>query len=593
MRNLSVFQTLFYGITVVIGLMVVGAYLLISDFIEDYSFEQVEQSLYHQTLVFSSFMEREQSFEPYKPGINLDILEQEEGERFTIISKSGVVLYDSDADPAQMDNHANRPEVLSAIKNGWGSSRRYSQSIKKDMIYVARKVELKNGNYGFVRVSLPLKEHLTLLTGIRITFIEAFLIAGLLGLLVAYFFSRSFARRIGRISNLAIAIADQDLEFETEFKTLLPKELNQLVEALKDTAKRMQKLFKKVNREKQKLKGIIEDITQGLVVISKKNFISLVNSPAKQILGDIDKQRGKFWEVLPDSKIVKTIKHVQKTHETTKLAWQSGTNYYDVHLKYFPKVKETFIIFNDITEFVKLENIKREFVANVSHELRTPLTAIKGFLEGVEEGKPFPENHLGIIRRNTDRLIAMVEDLLSLSELENNYLKLHKESFDLASLIYQIIDVFSAQADEKGIDIIKNVPDSLFIWADIFKIEAILFNLLSNAIKYTEKGKIIIILKEKKKWIVLTISDSGIGIPEEAHEKIFERFYVVNKSRSRKSGGTGLGLSIVKHIVRLHDGRIEVKSKKNKGSEFTLYLPVMDEKGQTELAEYNKKLNNK
>lgn len=572
MKKLSVFQTLFYGITSVIALMVIGAYMLISNSIEDYTFLQVEQSLYRQTLIYEKAIQNDRASSPTAISRELNSVEKSAGERLTVIDKDGIVLFDSKANPDSMDNHAGRPEIIKALQNGWGSSKRYSQSINIDMIYVAKKINLRNGNYCFVRISLPLKGHLALLKDIRYSLLKAFLIAGFIGLLIAFLFSKNFAQKIKKISDFAKAIAENE-EKEVSFRSAMPKEMRSLIDALSDTSRRMQSLFKKVNREKQKLKGIIEDIAQGLIIISKKDKIYMANEAAKNIWDNIDRKKGKYQDILKNMDLIKAIEKTQNKHEPQKVSLQKENNYYEAHLKYFSKSKETLIIFNDITEFINLQNIKKEFVANVSHELRTPLTAIKGFLESVDHGSHLSENHLDIIRRNTERLIALVEDLMSLSEFESKHFQLELEEFDLVILIRQIIDVFSLQSKNKNLELILQSPDELIITADSFRLEEVIFNLLSNAIKYTEKGKVFICIKKENNYVVVSVKDTGVGIPQEASEKIFERFFVVDKSRSRESGGTGLGLSIVKHIIRLHNGRIEVKSKLNEGSEFIIYLP--------------------
>jgi two-component system phosphate regulon sensor histidine kinase PhoR len=574
MRTLSVFQTLFFWITGVIGLMFLGAYLLISAYIEEYAYEQIQESLYRQTLIFSSFIDRIVGDNTIERDAYLRRLEVSGGERITLIDPVGVVLYDTEANPDSMDNHAGRPEIVDARKYGWGSSRRYSRSVNKDMIYVATQIYRQGAEVGFIRLSVPLENHLELLEETRATFLQAFFIAGVLGLLAIFVFSRDFAGRIRRISEFATAIADRNLDYVAEFRPRMPRELDRLVIALEGTARRMQNLFKRINREKQKLKGIIEDITQGLVIISRKGKIYLINNVARDILGDIDQDKKKYWKVFGDKSIIRAIEQVKETRELTTIFWEREGKFFDVHFKFFPRTEETFIIFNDITGFVELEQRKKEFVANVSHELRTPLTAMKGFLEHLEGGQPLPPRHLEIIRRNTDRLIALVKDLMTLAELEHENLQLQTEDFDLVALIEQIIDLFESQIAAKNLRIERQMPEALIIHADLFKTEAVLYNLISNAIKYTEEGSVGLVVSGTEKELTLIVRDTGVGIATQDQERIFERFYVVDKSRSRRFGGTGLGLAIVKHIVRLHGGHIAVESEPDKGTRFIITMPL-------------------
>jgi len=233
------------------------------------------------------------------------------------------------------------------------------------------------------------------------------------------------------------------------------------------------------------------------------------------------------------------------------------------------------IVFSDITEAKNMEKIKKDFVVNVSHELRTPLTAIKGFAETLEdEAGENVKNYAGVIKRNTDRLINIVQDLLLLSELEEKGSKLESEEVDLKHLVDNVIRIFKSRLAEKGLDFHLKVEEGLpVIKGDSFKLEQMLINLLDNAIKYTEKGTIVVALKQKDETVEITVEDTGIGIPQEHLARIFERFYVVDKSRSKKLGGTGSGLSIVKHIVLAHKGTIDVKSSLSRGTTFTVRLP--------------------
>jgi two-component system, OmpR family, phosphate regulon sensor histidine kinase PhoR len=235
------------------------------------------------------------------------------------------------------------------------------------------------------------------------------------------------------------------------------------------------------------------------------------------------------------------------------------------------------LIFHDITSSRKLAQVKRDLITNISHELRTPLTSIKGYIETLEDADDKErEKYIQVIRRNTERLISMVNDLLILSELENEGRKLQIEEVDLKELIANIIKIFEPSINDKQLKFILDIQEDIpHIEADIYKIEQLLINLLDNAIKYTEKGEITIssyMLPTNK--VQIEIKDTGIGLKKEDFNRIFERFYVVNKARSRQQGGTGLGLSIVKHILILHKGEIEVDSQLGVGTKFVITLPI-------------------
>lgn len=238
--------------------------------------------------------------------------------------------------------------------------------------------------------------------------------------------------------------------------------------------------------------------------------------------------------------------------------------------------EEMIILLSDITGITNLEKIKKDFIVNVSHELKTPLTAIKGFVETLDEEENIKnKDYIDIIKRHTDRLIFIVQDLLHLSSLEEGGGGAEIEKVDLEHLIEKIIRMFDEKVKGKSIKLnfrlINKVPQ---LSGDIFKLEQMFINLIDNAIKYTDKGNIYISLDKDNESIIIVIQDEGIGISDEHLSRIFERFYVVDKSRSRKLGGTGLGLSIVKHIVMLHRGTVDVDSVQGKGTKFTIKLPV-------------------
>jgi two-component system phosphate regulon sensor histidine kinase PhoR len=224
----------------------------------------------------------------------------------------------------------------------------------------------------------------------------------------------------------------------------------------------------------------------------------------------------------------------------------------------------------------ELERIKRDLVSSVSHELRTPLTSIKGFAETLEEEIDEKNRHyVEIIRRNTDRLINIVRDLLLLSQMEEAGVEIEMEEVDLKGLAENTVRIFDGQLKEKGLALFLEIePDLPAISADPFKIEQLLINLLDNAIKYTDQGEVRLSLRRDDRKVVIEVRDTGIGMLKSKLSRIFERFYVVDKSRSRKTGGTGLGLSIVKHIVLLHGGEIAVESEPGKGSRFLVRLPL-------------------
>ncbi|MCX5898555.1 MAG: ATP-binding protein, partial [Proteobacteria bacterium] len=286
---------------------------------------------------------------------------------------------------------------------------------------------------------------------------------------------------------------------------------------------------------------------------------------------------GKFyWEVIRDPQFSALIDRVarDKTGCVDELIIQGNAFLCSAS----PLVSQDKIIVmcHDVTELKRLEKIKKDFVVNVSHELRTPLTAIKGFVETIEDDiDDKNRGYLTIIRRNTDRLINIVADLLLLSELEEKGAALSLEACDLKIMLEQMRKIFEPRLKEKGLSLTIRADQALpDVMADAFKLEQVFVNLIDNAIKYTEKGGITVSLLQRNGHVLIEIQDTGIGIPREHLSRIFERFYVVDASRSKQLGGTGLGLSIVKHIILLHSGTIDGESTPGKGAKFIITLPI-------------------
>ncbi len=394
----------------------------------------------------------------------------------------GLELGADDKDPKLIENQKNKPEIINAIKNGFGTSVRYSIVLKKDMLFVALPVIGNKELLGILRVSLFLRDIDILFAKLQTKILRISMVIIILSLLGALLFSRNLLRPIQRLKIASQKVAGGDFNVRVTLKS--NDELRDLAESFNHMTEQMKEIFEKLSQQNEELKNA--------------------------------------------------------------------------------------------------EIVKRDFATNVSHELRTPLTAIKGFAETLEdEVDPKSRRHVDIIRVHTDRLITIVQDLLTLSEIEEKEANLEFEDVNIVELLENVKNLFTEKIIEKGLElkfvIDENIPH---LKADSFKLEQMFINLIDNAVKYTEKGGITISIKQvpevlpQNEFVVFEIMDTGIGISEKYLIRIFERFFVVDKSRSRKLGGTGLGLSIVKHIVQLHNGRITVESTPDTGSKFTVILPI-------------------
>jgi len=508
----------------------------------------------------------------------LDRLSKELGKtvqtRITIVNAEGVVLADSDEDPGRMENHRFRPEIFQALQGEMGRSIRLSPTIKEEMLYVALPLG-KDGNIsGVVRVSLHLKDIDKLLSELKAKIALVVAVMTVLLLFFAFLFSQSISRPIKKVITASRKVASGDFSLRVVLKSR--DELQDLAESFNAMTAELRTLFTELANQKEELKSIISSIHEGLLVVDKSGKILLSNESMKKI-AESELMDGRFyWEVIRASKFDELMNRIREKRESSAGEVELNEKIYLCNAAYLSSQEQTVVTFHDLTEMKKLERIKKDFVVNVTHELRTPLTAIKGFVETLEEElDKEKQNYLRIIKRNTDRLSHIVEDLLSLEELEEKGIRLEREEVNLKELAENVLKIFEQEARGRGLSLRLIADERLpLIQADSFRLEQMFVNLLDNALKYTEKGGVTIVLRAKESEVAVEVQDTGIGISEEHLPRIFERFYTVDKARSRRLGGTGLGLSIVKHIVLLHGGKIQVKSELGLGTTFNVTLPV-------------------
>ena len=506
----------------------------------------------------------------------LDSLAKEIGKniktRITIIAPDGQVLADSERDPHLMENHNNRPEVKQAKSRGFGKSLRFSTTVKEEMLYVAIPIRSKEKVLGILRVSLFLKDINKLLSNLRYRIFGIVIFITFLSLLGAFIFSRNLSYPLKGLALASKKLADGDFSVKVNFNRY--DEIGELGDSFNKMCEELKRLFDNLTLKQEELNSIISSLEEGLFVLDKKGKIILFNKSFKRFI-QINPEGKFWWEVLRNPEIANLIEKVKKEKRISSKELALNGKVFLCSFVFIPPKEELIVVLHDITEFKKLEKIKKDFIVNVSHELRTPLTAIKGYVETLEEEtKGEARHYLKIIKKHTERLINIVQDLLLLSELEEKGLTQIKEKVNLEETAKNVFKIFEQKAKEKGLELNLICEGTLVVKGDPFKLEQMFINLIDNAIKYTEEGEVSVSLKETNKEVIVKVKDTGLGIPKEHLDRIFERFYVVDKSRSRKFGGTGLGLSIVKHIVLLHNGRIEVKSALREGTEFIITFPA-------------------
>jgi len=387
-------------------------------------------------------------------------------------------------------------------------------------------------------------------------------------------------KKINAIINTLNKISDGDLGQEINIYSR--DRIGGLAAAINDTLNRLKNRIAALEKENSKIQTILNSMSEGVIAVDKDTKIVSVNPTVEKIFNISKKEaEGRFFlEAIPNSGISEIISNVLKNGEVISeelsLTWPVQKifqlNVSPIYEK--DSVSGCLAVIHDITEIRKLETVRRDFVANVSHELKTPLTSIKGFvetlLEGALEDKENSRHFLEIIRNHSNRLDNLINDLLSLSYMESKEVSLKFAEINLKNLVEEVLSGFKAQLAKKTIEVKNKLPQDLTVKADKDRIEEVLTNLIDNAIKFNKEKGFIRIYAEDSRFVV---EDSGIGIPNKDISRIFERFYRVDKARSRELGGTGLGLSIVKHIVELHGGSVGVESTEGFGSKFWFTLP--------------------
>jgi two-component system, OmpR family, phosphate regulon sensor histidine kinase PhoR len=513
------------------------------------------------------------------------------GARATVITAEGVVLADSDHDPETMENHANRPEIQQAMATGEGSSVRHSKTLDRDLVYHAVRFQPSHGPVVVLRFAVPLARINEALDEIRRRLITASLILLLLGGAFSLLFSRTFSARIQRLKEFSRRVAAKD--FRPLPKEEPRDELSDLAGALNETAAQLDRTIRTLTDERNRSAAILGGMVEGVAVIDSREKIVFCNRAFVEILDldAADTEGRSLLEVVRQSNLLAAIRRALETRESVQSEVMVGT----VRPRSFSitaapvagsaagetqRSEGAVIVLHDISELRRLERVRRDFVANVSHEFKTPLTAIQGFAEtllgGALDDPRSNRRFVTIIRDHALRLAKLTDDLLILSRIEAGKLELNFRPVRLDEFVNPCVEVTRPKAETHQLTLKVNcLPNFPLMRGDASRLRQVLQNLLDNAVQYTPAGGLIYLeAAVRDDAAVISVADTGIGIPQAEQEKVFERFYRVDEARSREVGGTGLGLSIARHIVEAHGGGLWVESAVGQGSRFHFSIPL-------------------
>jgi two-component system phosphate regulon sensor histidine kinase PhoR len=508
--------------------------------------------------------------------------------RITVILPSGRVIGDSNEDPAIMDNHASRPEVILARKGDVGKSIRFSNTIKKRMMYVAIPLKNKEKIIAVIRAALPVTAIDQALKTIDIKIMLGGLFISLLAAGISLYVSQRISRPIEKLKKGADFFARGNLSHRMPGTDLV--EIDSLIEAMNQMAGQLEDRLNTIVRQKNELTAVLSSMAEGIIALDMDERIISVNKAAARFFEDLPQNllNRSIPEAIRNPVLQKFINRALSSKENLEediTLYQRGERILYVHHTPLEDAAGQrtgiLVVMNDVTHLRKLENMRKDFAANVSHEIKTPLTAIKGFVETLRTTEDVDQQEtqrfLSIIEKHVNRLTAIIEDLMKLSKIErqDEASEIYLEESSVKSVILSAIQTCREKTDAKNITVDLVCPEDLRARFDSRLMSQALVNLLDNAINYSsEKSEIQISAALKGQELMISVQDHGIGIPREHLSRLFERFYRVDKARSRELGGTGLGLAIVKHIAHAHGGRVTVDSIFGKGSTFSLHLPT-------------------
>ena len=508
--------------------------------------------------------------------------------RITVVALDGTVYADTHEDPQVMENHANREELRTAISNGEGHSLRHSNTLNIGMLYYAVRIKHQEQVLGCVRCALSTIEINNKVADIQSRIAKLVIVVVVIGLLltglVVYRMTRPVVRLIEEARELTM------LQLGKTIKHGFEDEISELGRLLNELSKALAERMAQLEQNHHELLTVLEGMDEGVIAVDEQERIRFANEAVCEMFDlDLERDQGRpIWEVIRNQMVETIINQAKKTSEHFRGEMEllgPPTRYLALNASAIPTEDEdesgVIIVVHDITEIRRLENMRRDFVANVSHELKTPLASIQAYAETLLDGALEDQDNnltfVGRIVEQSERLNLLIQDLLSIARVESSTQANEYTIVNVAEVLEKCIKYHQPRAEKKSTVLIVDHPSEVMVYAETEGIRQILDNLVDNAIKYTpEGGEISVKIAIESKQVLIRVQDSGIGISENHLQRIFERFYRVDKARSRELGGTGLGLSIVKHLVNAFGGTIDVTSHPESGTAFIILLPQAD-----------------
>ncbi len=570
-----------YMIIVFISLSMTGVFTVRA--VEQFFTKTTEDMLLTHAKVLRTFLaselEQQESLDETVRALSKDI-----NARITIVDLKGDVMADTEKNPEELENHKNRQEIRQAYMGKIGKSIRYSSSVKTMMMYVALPVLKNDAIIAALRLSLPLSKINYLSKSIwGIIFSST-----IAGLIIAFFMSTVFSKRVTKPMEEVTQAAKEMAQgnYGMKIPVRASGEIKILAESFNRMSDNLQKTINDLKDGRDKTEAVLSSMAEGLIAVDHNCHIVMMNSAAEKLFKiKKDEFLGRhLLEMLRNKELYDLVNTVLTTSKNLsqelKIITSTEKIFY-INISPINKIENSgaVIILRDITDLRKLEKVRTEFVANISHELKTPLTSIAGFVETLLDGAYKSQDHckyfLGIIKQETDRMTRLINELLYFSHIEKNGTEIIKKPVDIIEVIMKTLSILQTAINEKKHKVNLKLPENIaHILSNEDSLLQIMINLLDNAIKYTpEGGTISIMVEETLENVLITVADNGIGIAEDELDRIFERFYRVDRARSGEIGGTGLGLAMVKHLVKGLEGWIKVESELEKGTSFTVYIP--------------------